>query len=75
MSKHCIIWHFFIFVKQIGAKPWVIVTLQQNRVDAAAEVLFPKLLVAESLQNIHFLKDIGLKGYAVERHFWHFFEK
>ena len=26
----------------------------------------------ERLQNRHFLKDIGLKGYAVERHFWHF---
>ena len=24
------------------------------------------------LQNLHFIKDIGLKGYAVERHFWHF---
>ena len=24
------------------------------------------------LHNLHFIKDIGLKGYAVERHFWHF---
>ena len=27
------------------------------------------------LHNLPFIKDIGLKGYAVERHIWHFFEK
>ena len=27
------------------------------------------------LHNPHFFKYRGLKGYAVQRHFWHFFTK
>ena len=30
---------------------------------------------AVELHNMHFFKYRGLKGYAVERHFSHFFEK
>ena len=45
--------------------------VQQQRQDAAADD-GQRAGRRVLLQNLHFIKDIGLKGYAVERHFWHF---
>jgi hypothetical protein len=45
-AKHCRIWHSFIFVKHIGAKPWVIVTLQ------GSAALLPLLLLLLAILTV-----------------------
>jgi hypothetical protein len=73
MGKNTAFEHFFRFVKQIRPKTSVVVTLHSSTLLNEARARFGSS--NESLQNIHFLKDIRLKGVRCREAFLALFEK